>query len=443
MTYRARRPRQPIRIVAAIALLVATLAPVAPVGAAEPPTRHGGTVLPVRGSDRSTAMLVVPSGVLGFQSYLGWVYDDDSIAVVGEVLNNTTTRRRAINLKVTWFTSDQPGATALGSTTDTVLIDGVARGSVGPFAVYEPDPPDGTGAFQIEITSSTSTTTASAGGLDLAYDAPYVDDGGTPADTTDDIRYYPGDLHNPNPFAVTNARVVLIAYNSAGDVGEVMSDEPVGTIPAGATVPFNIGIAADFGPNFTLAKVKFTAEAVNASDTSKRVVSWDNYFDDILGSTFRGDIIWAAETGITKGCGPGKYCPNANVRRDEMASFLARALDLSGAAPNAFTDDEGNTHELKINLIAREGITTGCAPSKYCPADSVRRDQMASFLARALDLSGTAPDAFTDDEGNTHEQKINLVAQAGLTTGCTPTTYCPTSNVTRGQMAAFLRRAFE
>ncbi len=68
---------------------------------------------------------------------------------------------------------------------------------------------------------------------------------------------------------------------------------------------------------------------------------------------------------------------------------------------------------------------------------------MASFLARSLELSGTAPDAFTDDNGNTHEHNIDLVAQAGLTTGCSPTTYCPTALVTRGQMAAFLRRAFD
>ena len=38
-----------------------------------------------------------------------------------------------------------------------------------------------------------------------------------------------------------------------------------------------------------------------------------------------------------------------------MASFLSRALDLSGAAPNTFTDDNGNIHEVNINLVAREG----------------------------------------------------------------------------------------
>ena len=87
-------------------------------------------------------------------------------------------------------------------------------------------------------------------------------------------------------------------------------------------------------------------------------------------------------------------------------------------------------------------ITSGCSSERYCPDGLVTREQMASFLARALHLSGAAPDAFTDDETSIHEPNINLVAQAGITTGCGGTNYCPTADVTRGQMAAFLHRAF-
>ena len=125
-----------------------------------------------------------------------------------------------------------------------------------------------------------------------------------------------------------------------------------------------------------------------------------------------------------------------------MASFLARALHLSGSAPDAFTDDESSIHETNINLVAKAGIASGCALTKFCPTGSSPREQMASFLARALHLSGSAPDAFTDDNGSIHEPNINLVAQEGIATGCGGTKYCPVANVTRGQMAAFLHRAF-
>lgn len=55
----------------------------------------------------------------------------------------------------------------------------------------------------------------------------------------------------------------------------------------------------------------------------------------------------------------------------------------------------------------------------------------------------TATPSFTDDESNTHEVNINRLRAAGITTGCTATTYCPTQTVIRGQMAAFLHRAFD
>ncbi|MDH4117739.1 MAG: S-layer homology domain-containing protein [Acidimicrobiia bacterium] len=36
---------------------------------------------------------------------------------------------------------------------------------------------------------------------------------------------------------------------------------------------------------------------------------------------------------------------------------------------------------------------------------------------------------------------MNALAASGITTGCTSTAFCPNDVVTRGQMAAFLRRA--
>jgi hypothetical protein len=159
-------------------------------------------------------------------------------------------------------------------------------------------------------------------------------------------------------------------------------------------------------------------------------------------SPFKSDIEWVFNAGITSGCSSERYCPNDPVTRAQMASFLARALHLSGSAPDAFTDDNGSIYEPNINLVAQAGIASGCGGTNFCPNGLVSREQMASFLARALHLSGPAPDAFTDDNTSIHEPNINLVAREGIATGCGGTLYCPLANVTRGQMAAFLHRAF-
>lgn len=171
-------------------------------------------------------------------------------------------------------------------------------------------------------------------------------------------------------------------------------------------------------------------------------------FTDIGSSQFEQDIIWIYERRITAGCAPDRYCPDDPVLRDQMASFLVRAFALSPTPLDFFGDDEGNMHEDAINRLAAAGVTLGCAPRRYCPGGPVTREQMASFLLRALanagrPLSPTARDYFTDDDGSEHEADINRVAAAGITRGCTATTYCPLRVVTRGQMAAFLRRSLE
>jgi hypothetical protein len=107
-----------------------------------------------------------------------------------------------------------------------------------------------------------------------------------------------------------------------------------------------------------------------------------------------------------------------------------------------FSDDNGNPHEPNIEALYAAAITTGCAPARFCPTEQVTRGQMAAFLTRALLLPESALNSFTDDEGSPYEESINRIAAAGITTGCSPTAYCPNDPVLREQMAAFLVRAY-
>lgn len=61
-------------------------------------------------------------------------------------------------------------------------------------------------------------------------------------------------------------------------------------------------------------------------------------------------------------------------------------LDPLPAGENYFYDDEGATLEAAINKAAAVGFTGGVGGGRYAPGVVVRRDQMASFLARMLDL---------------------------------------------------------
>lgn len=171
----------------------------------------------------------------------------------------------------------------------------------------------------------------------------------------------------------------------------------------------------------------------------------------MVDSVFETDIEWMAAEGITKGCNPpvnDRFCPNSSVTRGQMAAFLVRALDLPAAPPAEFTDTVGRTFEKDIDKLAAAGITKGSNPpdnDRFCPDDKVRREVMAAFLVRALGYTDDGGgDLFTDDDGFIFETVIDKLATAGVTKGCNPQAnnrFCPTENVTRGQMAAFLRRA--
>lgn len=59
---------------------------------------------------------------------------------------------------------------------------------------------------------------------------------------------------------------------------------------------------------------------------------------------------------------------------------------LPPAPQDHFTDDAGSVHEPAINTVAATGLTGGYADGTFRPATAVPRDQMASFLARLLDV---------------------------------------------------------
>lgn len=166
-------------------------------------------------------------------------------------------------------------------------------------------------------------------------------------------------------------------------------------------------------------------------------------FRDIPGTLFADDVMWAVADGVTRGCTPTLFCPDAAVTRGQMAAFLVRALALPPTDVDHFDDDDDSVFADDIDRLAAAGITTGCSADTFCPDDLVTRAQMAALLRRAFGLPA-APSTFADDDGSIFEADIAALAAAGITRGCNPPTndaFCPEDPVLRGQIVAFLRRA--
>ena len=181
------------------------------------------------------------------------------------------------------------------------------------------------------------------------------------------------------------------------------------------------------------------------------ITVWEGFADVNPSSAHAANIEALYALGITRGCSspPLRFCPDREVTRAEMATFLVRALELEAPSEGAgFADvDASGVHAANIEALAAAGITTGCEvePLRFCPDREVSRAEMATFLVRALELEAPSEGAgFADvDASGVHAANIEALAAAGITTGChvEPLRFCPGREVTRAQMATFLVRA--
>jgi cytochrome c peroxidase len=157
-----------------------------------------------------------------------------------------------------------------------------------------------------------------------------------------------------------------------------------------------------------------------------------------------------AAAGITAGCGPGNFCPDAPVTRGQMAVFIEAGL---GNPPNTcggtvFTDvteaSVGDVFCGFIEKLAADGITGGCGGGNFCPNDPVSRGQMAVFIeAAAGNQGGVCGGRFGDvDPLSPLCGFIERLADDGITGGCGSGVFCPNDPVTRAQMAVFIASAF-
>jgi len=175
-------------------------------------------------------------------------------------------------------------------------------------------------------------------------------------------------------FTDDNGNIHEANINYIADLGVTVGCNPAGTLYCP-------------GDDVTRAEMaSFLARAFNLPATST------DYFTDDTGNIHEANINKIAAAGITVGCTVGgtAYCPNAKVTRAEMATFIVRAMNLLPWSADYFTDVPTTypDHAANINALAGHKITVGCTADgkSFCPADPVKRDQMASFLARALQL---------------------------------------------------------
>lgn len=159
-----------------------------------------------------------------------------------------------------------------------------------------------------------------------------------------------------------------------------------------------------------------------------------SYYRIAEGRTEGSERIFGAADGVTRG---------------QMSSFIARTIEFLTEEEIPLTigyEDDAGEHQTNIRKLATYEVARGFDDGTFRPDEVVTREQMATFIARALEviLGEQLPEETVfEDIGPTHAASIGKLAALGVVAGRSDGTFGPRQPVNRAQMSSFLARALD
>ena len=170
-----------------------------------------------------------------------------------------------------------------------------------------------------------------------------------------------------------------------------------------------------------------------------------------------------AAAGLVGGYPDGTYAPSLPVARDQMAVFVARALEGGDEYFETYLPGEPTFPDVPEDHWAykyieycadpEQDIVRGFPDGTYRPGIEVTRGQMAVFIARGVaggdagvptgPAEATFPDVQPEGEWGWCFDYVEYIAERAITGGYPDGRYHPEYVCTRDQMAVFISRGFE
>lgn len=142
----------------------------------------------------------------------------------------------------------------------------------------------------------------------------------------------------------------------------------------------------------------------------------------------------------------GKFDPNGDLTRGQMATMLTRLLKLAAAESAGFSDITDETWCADaVNRCAAAGIMLG-NNGKAMPNAPITRQEAMVMLARALgvapitDTKALAKFADADKVGTFAQGYLAALVEAGIVKGTAEGKLDPLSNITRAEMVTIVDR---
>ncbi len=178
-------------------------------------------------------------------------------------------------------------------------------------------------------------------------------------------------------------------------------------------------------------------------------------FSDVKGDEwFAQAVNYAVSNGLMNGMGNNKFEPNTGMTRAMLVTVLWRYAGEPVEGENTFTDLTQDWYIPAVTWAAHNGIVGGVGNGKFDPDGNVTREQLATILYRycnsiGIDTSARADLSAFPDAGKVSayaEDALSWAVAVGLVTGTqegSKTYLDPLGNATRAQVATILMRYIE
>ncbi len=170
-------------------------------------------------------------------------------------------------------------------------------------------------------------------------------------------------------------------------------------------------------------------------------------FTDVKPNAYYANAVkWAVENGITSGIGGGKFAPESTCKREQIVTFLYRAMGSPAVAvTDSFVDMPKNEEfQRAISWAVEKKITSGVGGGRFAPGKGCTRAEAMTFIWRAAGRPEPSAEAsFADMPKNADFRKaISWAYEHKITSGTGDgTKFSPDQTCTRGQIVTFLYNA--
>lgn len=197
---------------------------------------------------------------------------------------------------------------------------------------------------------------------------------------------------------------------------------------------------------FTMPASKVTVTAAFAEKKAEPIAP-EKLFADVSAEEYYYEAVkWASENGVTGGIGENLFGANLPCTRAQIVTFLWRAAGSpEPKGMSGFVDVSADAYYAKaVAWAVEEGIVSGTSATTFNPDAVCTRAQSVAFLYRAFGEKVNKAAGFSDVSADAYyADAVAWAVENGVASGIGGGLFAPDQDCARGQIVAFLYRAYQ